>query len=117
MKRLTIISAVVALAVAASAGTASADPPNNGKASLWSVNCPDLGSGLAVAVFFASDAPTAGTTSAFHVIGASNVTLIVFTGGLVQLPTYYCEFTWVAGDPPRAGWEFFATDAFVMNAP
>ena len=52
---------------------------------------------------------------AFHVVG-STTTLIVFTGGLLQLPTDVCLFTWIGGNPPPAVYEQFETNVFVAGS-
>ena len=114
MGRLLIAVVSVSVALLLAAGTASADP-QNGRSALYSVQCLGLGSVSATAVFFPSDAPKAGATSAFHVVG-STTTLIVVTGGLLQLPTDVCLFTWIGGNPPPAVYEQFETNVFVAGS-
>jgi hypothetical protein len=56
------------------------------------------------AVFFASDAPRAGTTSAFHVLGSTQV-IIVYTAGTTRLAMQedsFCYFIYQSGPLPPA---------------
>lgn len=56
------------------------------------------------AVFFASDAPRAGTTSAFHVLGSTQV-IIVYTPGTTRVAMQedsFCYFMYQSGPLPRA---------------
>ncbi len=91
------------------------DELENPKLSFFTADCASRGRVHVTAVFFASDNPFGGSTSAFQVIG-ENTVLIVYTPGTDRHADDTCTFGWTAGWEPKPPWNrTFQAQVFVTS--